>query len=230
MFDYATGQYVPARFTNYVTGKVTEPVPKANVVIPEGDTDLLLGGRSYAQFGREGRSLQKSQIGGGGGRGGPAGRADVSYHRYGSRLNQPDGDDSGLESSLFEGIDTSLPGIASLAPDVSGKFRPALEKIDQQIAEAQRLFDPAKPELIAPALRTALSALDGFIGELENTGINDLPPTETFNLLHELRIKRVQINNALVLADGITLEATFVPADTHPSLLTTRSEEHTSEL
>src|SRR5437868_1099372 len=35
MYDYATTQYVPARFMNYVTGKVTNTVPKANVVVPE---------------------------------------------------------------------------------------------------------------------------------------------------------------------------------------------------
>jgi LmbE family N-acetylglucosaminyl deacetylase len=212
MYDYATGQYVPARFHNYVTGKVTDTTPKANVTIPEGDTDPLLGGISYAQLGREGRSLHRSQMAGGGG--GPAGRAgggrfDVSYHRYGSHLNQPDGDDSGLESGFFDGIDTTLPGIATLAPEVSDKFRPILEKIDRQIAEAQRLFDPNKPELTAPPLREALRALDGFLQELENSAVNDLPPTETFNLLHELRIKRVQLNNALVAAEGLSLKATL---------------------
>ncbi len=214
MYDYATSQYVPARFENYVTGKVTTTVPKANVVVPEGDTDPLLGGQSYAQLGRTGRALQKSQIGGGGGGfGGPGGRADVSYHRYGSALNQPDGDDSGLESGFFDGIDTTLPGIATLAPEVSDKFRPLLEKIDQQIAEAQRLFDPAKPELTAPPLRTALSGLDSFLRELGNVSINDLPPAETYNLLHELHIKRVQLNNALVLALGLSLDATAPASD-----------------
>ena len=190
MYDYATSQYVPARFTNYVTGKVTDTVPKANVTVPEGDTDPLLGGESYAQLGRTGRALQKSQIGGGGGgQFGGGGRADVSYHRYGSKLNQPDGDDSGLESGFFDGIDTTLPGIATLAPELSDTFHPALEKIDRQIAEAQRLFDPATPELTAPPLRIALGALDDFLRELENGSINDLPPAETYNLLHDIARK-----------------------------------------
>jgi hypothetical protein len=130
----------------------------------------------------------------------------------------------GTEPSLFDGINTTLPGIATLAPEVAGKFRPVLAKIDQQIAEAQRLFDPAKPELTAPPLRLALSAVDGFIHELEDTNVNDLPPTETFNLLHELHIKRVQLNNALVLAHGLVLDAVLaVPAHGQP-LLTT--QEH----
>src|ERR1019366_1027896 len=145
---------------NYVTGKVSDTLPKANVTIPEGDTDPLLGGVSYAQLGRDGRILHRSQMSGGGA-GGPAGRgvggrSDVSYHRNGSRLNQPDGNDSGLESGFFDGIDITLPGIASLAPEVSDKFRPAFEKIDQRIAQAQRLFDPTNLELTAPPLREAL--------------------------------------------------------------------------
>ena len=221
MYDYATSQYVPARFDNYVTGKVTDTVPKANVTVPEGDTDPLLRGESYAQLGREGRSLHRSQVGGGGpggGAGGPAGRggggrSDVSYHRYGSKLNQPDGDDSGLESGFFDGIDTSLPGIATLAPDAKGAFPLVLKinlgGIERGIAEAQRLFDPAKPELTAPALSSALIAADMLIGNVESLGPSVLPADQKYNLLHELHIKRVQLNNALVLAHGLTLEATL---------------------
>ncbi|HEY4382698.1 MAG TPA: PIG-L family deacetylase [Acidobacteriaceae bacterium] len=225
MYDSATGQYVPARFHNYVTGKVTEATPKANVVIPEGDTDPLLGGISYAQLGREGRGLHRSQMsgGGGGGRGG-AGRFDVSYHRNGSRLNQPDGNDSGLESGFFDGIDTTLPGIAALAPEVADKFRPQFEALDQHIAEAQRLFNPANLELAAPPLREALKGVDAFIHELENQSVNDLPPAESYNLLHELRIKRVQLNNALLLAHGIALTATLENTGPTQGLLSTQKK------
>ena len=81
VFDYATGQYVPARFTNYVTGKVTTTKPPADVTVPEGSNDPLLTVAaanpsdipstlaakpteplSYIQFGRIGLSLQRSQI------------------------------------------------------------------------------------------------------------------------------------------------------------------------
>src|ERR1700744_1363 len=68
LFDYATGQYAPARFTNYVTGDVSATVPSADVVIHEGRTDSLLADdsasqRTYVQFARLGLGLQKSQIG-----------------------------------------------------------------------------------------------------------------------------------------------------------------------
>jgi len=211
MFDYATNQYAAPRFENYVTGKVADALPAANVMVAEGTTDALLGGLSYVQFARQGLALQKTQIGPGV-RTAPAGRADARYHRYGSRVlvdgkPQPDDGDGTMESGFFEGIDTSLSGIASLAPEVAGKFRAPLEKIDAQIADAQAKFDASHTETIAPQLRTALIGVDEFIHELENSSVNDLPVEESYNMLHELRIKRVQLNNALVLALGLELKA-----------------------
>ncbi len=231
MYDSATGEYSPARFENYVTGKVTDTVPAANVMVPEGTADALLDGLSYVQFARQGLALQKTQIGPGV-RTAPAGRVDVRYHRYGSRVSGPDGkplpDDgnaTGEESGFYAGIDTSLPGIATLAPEAEGKFRPALEKIDAQIADAQAKFDPNHLDAIAPQLRNALSAIDKFIHELENPSVNDLPPVESYSLLHELRVKRVQLNNALVLALGISVaapvQATDLPAGSVASTIMT---------
>ena len=54
LYDYATGQYAPARFTNYVTGEVTTTAPSPDVVVHEGTPDPLLDGKSYVQFGRMG--------------------------------------------------------------------------------------------------------------------------------------------------------------------------------
>jgi hypothetical protein len=225
MYDSATGKYSPPRFTNYVTGAVSATPFPATVVIHEGEPATYLAadgarkpipgmeGLTYLQFARQGLALQKSQNGGAS-RGASAGAFDVGYARYASRIpNAPP-----TEQSLFDGIDTSLAGIASLAPEAKPQLRELLEKIDQQIVEAQRLFDPAKPELTAPPLRVALGTLDDLIRELEDPNIDDLPPEESYNLLHELRIKRVQANNALVLALGLSLKAAM-----DGPLLTTRA-------
>ncbi len=210
MFDYATNQYATPRFENYVTGKVTETVPAANVLVPEGTTDALLGGLSYVQFAREGLALQKTQVGPGV-RTAPAGRADVRYHRYGSRAigadgkPQPDdGGDTGVESGFFDGIDTSLPGIATLAPTAPPALKAVLQVIDGKIDEAQKQSDPANPAAIAEPLRVALQTLDTVISGTEGS---TLPLEQKANVLHELRVKRVQLNDALVLAHGLTLEA-----------------------
>ncbi|MEO7029664.1 MAG: PIG-L family deacetylase [Acidobacteriaceae bacterium] len=90
LYDYATGQYAPARFTNYVTGEVTTTEPSVDVVVHEGTTDPLLADtdgkpRSYVQFARIGLGLQRSQIGPGA-RNAPSGAYDIAYHLYGSHL------------------------------------------------------------------------------------------------------------------------------------------------
>ncbi len=86
LYDYATGQTVPAEFTNYVTGQKFTTEPTADVTIHEGATDPLLSTcaanpadlpaslraanptdctpLSYVQFARIGLGLQRSQIGG----------------------------------------------------------------------------------------------------------------------------------------------------------------------
>ena len=106
LYDYATGQTVPAEFTNYVTGQTFTTEPTPDVTINEGATDPLLtyaaadlsdlrtkptnlnDPLSYVQFARIGLGLQRSQIGGGD-RISRAGRFDVSYHLYGSRVCAP---------------------------------------------------------------------------------------------------------------------------------------------
>ena len=109
MFDYATGKYAPARFYNYVTKTWSTEAPHENVVVPEGDHSDLLG-MSYVQFARRGLALQRSQMGPGG-RTAPAGRVDVGYTRYGSRVGGAES-----EKGFFDGVDVSLVGIADLAP------------------------------------------------------------------------------------------------------------------
>jgi hypothetical protein len=115
------------------------------------------------------------------------------------------------QSDLFDNIDVSFPAIANLAPAAPKALRAVLLLIDQKIAEAQKLFDPAHLEATADPLRVALKTLDTVIAGAEKS---TLPADQKFNLLHELHIKRVQLNNALVLALGITLEPMTRP--THP--------------
>jgi LmbE family N-acetylglucosaminyl deacetylase len=200
LFDYATGQYTPARFTNYVTGEVTTTAPSTDVVVHEGTEDKLLADgegkpRSYVQFARIGLGLQKSQIGGNMRTPG-AGKFDVNYHRYGSLL--PADKQKQEEDSFFEGIDTSIDSIASLAP---GAFSgDALATVSHDIEEANKKFKPSHIEDVAPPLADALDHVDKLIKTVEEWNGDAV---QKDNALHELRIKRVQLNDALVLALGV---------------------------
>ncbi|SNS74479.1 N-acetylglucosaminyl deacetylase, LmbE family [Granulicella rosea] len=203
MFDYATNQYAPTKFYNYVSGVTTTTVPKANVVVPEGDADPLLG-MSYLQFARKGLSMQRSQMGGMM-RPPSAGVHDVEYHRYGSHLGQPDGEISGKETGFFDGIDTSLAGIASYvtsSPTEKAALQTELKKIQALVDQAQATFTPAEPEKIAPFLR------DGFIAVTDLTDhvrASNITPVEKELVLHDLRVKHTQFNDALVQALSLTL-------------------------
>jgi hypothetical protein len=78
-----------------------------------------------------------------------------------------------------------------------------LKGIDNSIVNAQADFSPDHPERSANRLREALIEADGLIDGVEKSS---LPLIEKSNLLHELRIKRVQLNNALVLTLGLELD------------------------
>jgi LmbE family N-acetylglucosaminyl deacetylase len=197
MYDYATNKSIPARFYNYVTKTWSNDTPQANVVIHEGTFSTTLG-MTFVQFARKGLGLQKTQIGEGV-RTAPAGAFDVSYHRYGSRVTTGD-----TEQSFFDGVDVTLEGIATLAPAAQDWLKPALKTIDEHAVQAAKVFSADATERCAPELRDGLKTVDALIAKVEASG---LPAAEKTNVLHELRVKRVQFNDALVESLGLRVSA-----------------------
>jgi LmbE family N-acetylglucosaminyl deacetylase len=226
LFDYATGQYTGPKFTNYVTGEVSATPPTPDVIIHEGQTDPLLTiaaanpedlrNRSlspsdpltYIQFARIGLGLQKSQLDSNM-RAMPAGAFDVAYHRYGSKL--PPAQQKPTEDSFFDGIDTSLPSIAALAQHPVPSLRSGLVRLSETLAAASSNFSATNTQAIAPTLSDALEQTSHLIAMTES--LRELTPLEKANILHELRVKRVQINDALALALGLTFDVTSLDTD-----------------
>jgi len=234
LFDYATGQYTAAKFTNYVTGEVTTTTPSADVTVHEGKIDPLLGPHraiedfvSYVQFARQGLGLQKSQIGTTT-RIPPPGAFDISYHRYGSVL-QPSRQKV-QEDSFFDGIDTTLAGIADLAPTAFPELHARIAKIQADINVATDHLDPNNLEKVAPQLADALQQCDALLKEVEAAA---LPNEARQNVLHELRIKRVQLNDALAVSLGPVVDATAeqanliqdAPATLHTSITELKDQQ-----
>jgi LmbE family N-acetylglucosaminyl deacetylase len=208
MFDYATGKWAPARFYNYVSKQWTTIAPKANVSVPEGNLDPVLG-RSYEQIARQGWGEQKSQYGGAN----PAlsGPDSSEYHRYGSRLESSKTSGNAKEATFFDGIPTGIEGLASL--DSAG-LPPAqqamLTSISTKVAQAQKNYDPQHPELIAPMLK------DGYVTakqlrDLLNSSTSHLSPDERADLTYELDLKLAQFQSAISEALGLDLQAFIVP-------------------
>jgi LmbE family N-acetylglucosaminyl deacetylase len=179
------------------------PSLPANVEIPEGNYDPLLG-MSYVQLSREGLGYQKSQNGGGSI---PKPGAVMSpYHRFASNIPA-----AGKEASFFDGIDTSLLGIATLAGQGdTGFLRAGLEKINSAVEAAMHDFVAAAPEKTASPLAHGMKDTIALIEAVQKSSLSE---EAKYNVLHELEIKRVQFNNALPEALGLSVNATVAPAE-----------------
>lgn len=215
MYDYATDSWAPPSFTNYVTGEHSSTPPTPDLTIPEGRWDPLLG-RSYLQMAREGWGLQKSQYGGGN----PPlpGPDPVTYHRYGSRVHVDPNAAAGASGdsrlpaagdSFFSRIDTSLPGMATLAHGADPAFvSDGLRRIEHAVTDAAAAYSPENPARTAPALREAYLATQALLDAIAHSR---LTPDSQADLRHELGIKLVQINTALAEALGLELNALVTP-------------------
>ncbi len=180
-----------------------------NVEIPVGNYDPSLG-LNYLQFSRAGLGNQKSQNGG---TGIPAAGPMMSaYHRFDSRIAAED-----KEQSFFDGIDTSLAGIASLAKQGDTTFLvDGLKQINADVERALDQFSSTQPEKVAPFLAQGLK---NTIALLDRLSRSNLTEDARYDIAHELSIKRVQFNDALAEALGIAMLATVAPmTDPEPRL------------
>ena len=197
--DYARTPFMRRR------GGATETV---NVEIPEGTYDPVLG-MSYVQISREGLGYQKSQNGGSSIP--KAGQLLSAYHRYGSVVQAAE-----KEKTFFDGIDTSLAGIATLARSGdTGFLQAGLGRMNAAVEEAIAKFSAQQPEKSAPALAAGLRETITLLDQLAKS---DLSEEAKYDIQHELEIKRVQFNDALAEALGLSIAATVAPA-TEPNPL-----------
>jgi LmbE family N-acetylglucosaminyl deacetylase len=169
----------------------------ANLQIAEGTFDPVLGA-TYQQISREGLGCQKSQNGGSAIP--DAGQMLSAYHRFGSVVPAQE-----KEESFFDGIDTSLAGIATLAgPGDAGFLKAGLTEMNAAVEEAIANYSAQSPEKTAPALAKGLTATTKLLDAVAKSGLSD---DAKYNVRHELEIKRVQFNDALAEALELSVSA-----------------------
>ncbi len=208
IYDYATQTWTPVRFYNYITKQWTDGVPATNVTVHEGQYDAVLG-ETYAQVAAQGLGQQRSQHSGPDVPG--IAPRDSNYHRYASRVAAKD-----MEQSLFDGIDTSLAGLATLAPPAAGTafLKDGLARIQKQIDQAIRLYAPSTPSKTAPALVEGLRQTNSLLAELDKNSQVD----PRGDIRQELTVKAGMFQDALILALGVNLQATAVPGKRSESI------------
>lgn len=201
IYDYADGKYYLAEFRNYTDGTVIKGELSASVEVPVGEYNPFLG-LNYEQVSRLGLGHQKSQNGG---TGLPPAEAQMNaYHRFASLVSVAE-----KESSLFEGIDVSLLGIATLAEGGDAGFlKDALRQINSLVEKATTDFSAQHPEKIAPTLAAGLKATNELIQNVEASGLSS---SSKYDVTHELKVKQAQFGNAIAESLGISALATVAP-------------------
>ncbi len=182
-------------------GFAGEPQPTGTVTrVATAIYDPLLG-KTYAEIGTEARSMHKCQGTGqllalpGGGGGGAA-----SYRLAESTIQaQRD------EKSLFDGIDTSLAGLASLAgPTPPKDLIDGLAAIASAVQTAQTSFDTQGDAATLRPLLTGLHAVRALRGQLRGMRIGD---AATFDIDFRLRQKEKEFQQAALFANSVRVEA-----------------------
>ena len=160
--------------------------------------DPLLG-RTYVEVGAEERGMHKSQA-----MAGllalPSGRTQQRFLLMDSLVPAVSGD----EPSLFNGIDTTIPGLALLAgPSAPAPLVDGLRAIANHVSAAQKTFDAGDPFATAPSILAGLNAVRTLRQQLGTMGLSR---EGQFNIDQRLKTKEDQLNEAAVLAHGLRVE------------------------
>ena len=181
------------------------PTARVATVNP-GVYDPLLG-RTYSEIGADARSNHKCQGMGQmsplpGGAGGGRGAGPARYQLVDSTIpGQSDKD----ETSLFDGVDTTIAGLAQFAgsnpPDA---LKAGLAAIALQARIAQQAFDGGNDAATAAPIVEGLSALRTLRAQL---GSMNLSETARYEIDTRLAIKEQDYQRAALAAYGISFEA-----------------------
>jgi LmbE family N-acetylglucosaminyl deacetylase len=187
------------------------PAPNPNVKLTPANTSAYDGllGRTYVDIGSDARSSHKCQGTGGlgalpgiaGGRGGPGGRG-ASYQLVDSTIAGQVGKD---EASMFDGIDTSLIGLARFAvPNSAEGLKIALAAIANEAQRAQSEFAAGNDAATAGPVEAGLTRLRALRAGLRQMGLGD---DAVYELNLRLAVKERDWENAAIAAHGLTFEA-----------------------
>jgi LmbE family N-acetylglucosaminyl deacetylase len=195
----------PKKF--YYTGRFGfpgEPPPPSGVKLTAVDTaayDPLLG-ETYADIGSRARSNHKTQ--------GMAqllalpGPSSAGYQLVESMI--PGLKEKG-DASLFDGIDTTVPGLARFVPgDTPASLTAGLAAIADAVTAAAQRAAAGGPSAAVEPLAAGLQATRSLRSQLGDRAMG-LPDGARFEIDTRLDLKERQFVDALLVAGGVRLEA-----------------------
>jgi LmbE family N-acetylglucosaminyl deacetylase len=185
-------------------GALTCDAANYTVKLNTGQEDPLLG-MSHVQFAVEGLRHQESQ--GLGGISVPKGDRFAFYKLIDSVVESPK-DKDGHEQDFLDGIDTTLPGLASRLGDEENKvpwLRAALAEIQQRVSEAMKIAD-ARSAAGITALLSGRKEADDLRKRVQQSSLSESAKQW---LATELETKRDQFQHAANIVLGVELTATL---------------------
>ena len=187
-------------------GAQTCPAENYTVKLNTGEPNPRLG-MSYVQFAMEGLRHQLSQ---GAGAWSIDSGPRYTYYKLVDSVLPSTTDKDGHEQDFFDGIDTSLPGLAGRLGTEESKapwLRPGLTEVANRIEDARRRSEKEMGAAAGP-LFAALQELDSLVSHGDTTSITS-PVKE--DLLDRLREKQQQLQQAINLALNVSVEASVAP-------------------
>jgi LmbE family N-acetylglucosaminyl deacetylase len=171
-----------------------DPATPATLRLDTGQVDPVLG-RSYFEIAMEGRTQHRSQQ-----MGVPElrGRQASALRLVTSVVPVP-----AEERSVFDGIDTSIPGLAALAGLPEGALTAELGTVDRHVRAALDAFDPRRPDRLLPDLAAGLRGVRAARAALPQAVGSDDARAEADFLLE---IKERQFAEALRRAAGLVVD------------------------
>lgn len=183
----------------------TETADTPVLKIDTGEYNALLG-LSYAQIARQGLSYQRSQ---------GVGQTLASKGSSVTELQLIDTtlpDQQEPEDSLFDGLDTTIMGMAKLA-DIP-TLNPEFTQLQESVNAAGQDYDARHPWAVVPHLATGLKTTRSLIEKIQNTDLDD---SVRSHLLLLLRNKEQEFMTATNAALGLSLEVLVQSTDARSS-------------
>lgn len=165
-----------------------------SVTVQAGAFDPVIG-RSYAEIASEGRSQHKSQSMGGIEVRGPM--------TTGLKLLTSLAPSAAGESSVFDGLDTSITGIAATSGLPPGTLAAELGALQAAAARALGEFNALQPSTSVPAISATLKAVRAARAALKGAAGSELAKADADFLL---ALKEHDAADALARAAGVTLD------------------------
>ncbi len=188
-------------------GAMTCPDANWTVKLNTGHLDPDLG-TSYIQFAMQGLRHQQSQ-GAANWNVDPGDR--FTFYKLVDSIEPEKLDKDGHEKDFFQGIDTTLPGLAARLGAEETKvpqLRQQLTEIANKISRAAEVAKRNDASAAAGPLMEVVAALERTHAVVDKSTLDAAAKSD---LLARLQEKRRQAENALNLALNITLSATVVP-------------------